>query len=182
MATERDLQEEMRSPKYAHIERERRWLVASGDHPPLDRPSSVAIEDLYIAGTRMRLRVMRRDDGWTSRKLTKKYETEAADARPIVTAYLNEGEYALLAGLPRRMIRKRRYAVPAANGRSFSLDLFEPPLEGLKVLEIEAEDAEGLASIPPPCWAGPEITHQPEWQGAALSQLDRLPEISWPVS
>lgn len=51
--------DEAASPKYAHIERERRFLVDSGRLPPLDRArAAVRIEDRYIDGTRLRLRRM----------------------------------------------------------------------------------------------------------------------------
>ena len=51
--------EEARSPKYAHIERERRFLVDPGKRPDLAGLSFVEIEDRYLDGTRLRLRRMR---------------------------------------------------------------------------------------------------------------------------
>ncbi|OWK31886.1 hypothetical protein [Sphingomonas mucosissima] len=49
--------DEARSPKYSHIERERRWLIDPARLPAL--PSAhLLIEDHYISGTRMRLRRM----------------------------------------------------------------------------------------------------------------------------
>ena len=178
---DRDLAGEIASPKYAYIERERRWLVPGVGHPSLHCCRSIRIEDLYIAGTLMRLRLMASDGGWTSRKLTKKYAAGTPDARPIVTTYLDEHEFSLLVGLSGHTITKRRYTVTEKQAE-FSLDVFEGNLAGLKILEIEGQDAKTLASVVPPCWAGSEITHQPDWQGGALSRLDHLPEKPWPAS
>ena len=64
--------DEARSPKYAHVERERRWLI-----DPSARPAAadnfVLIEDRYLTGTRIRLRRMTPSAGeGVSLKLTKK--------------------------------------------------------------------------------------------------------------
>jgi hypothetical protein len=56
------------------------------------------IEDRYLDGTRMRLRRMSRPElNETKWKLTKKYECEDPSARPIVSSYLTESEYRVLA-------------------------------------------------------------------------------------
>lgn len=76
-------------PKYARLERERRWLVDRTACPDLSAHAHVLIEDRYIDGTRLRLR--RTTDSASGEqlfKLTKKYDTGDPLARPIVTAYL----------------------------------------------------------------------------------------------
>ena len=81
MTLARGLREEMSQPKYAHLERERRWLVDRQSRPSLEGCSMTIIEDRYISGTRMRLRRMTRPDvGRVVLKLTKKYETSAPSA------------------------------------------------------------------------------------------------------
>ena len=135
----------------------------------------MAIDDRYLAGTRLRLRRMSRGDGWAACKLTRKYESERAEARPIVTAYLTEAEHALFATLPANPIRKRRYRVPHA-GKCWSLDVFEGPLAGLELVEIEAPDEGALAALVPPSWATKEITHDPRFQCGSLAQTLAIPE------
>ena len=97
----RALADELESPKYSHVERERRWLVDRAARPPLDRLAYVTIDDCYIRGSRLRLRRMTDPaSGATSLKLTKKYDCADRLARPIVTSYLSEAEQALLSELP----------------------------------------------------------------------------------
>jgi len=52
----------------------------------------------------------------------------------------------LLASLPARELVKRRYHLPH-DGRYWSLDVFEGPLQGLETIECEAEDAAALAPL-----------------------------------
>ena len=49
--------DEAAAPKYAHVERERRWLIDPARLPALSA-EYVLIEDRYLSGTRMRLRRM----------------------------------------------------------------------------------------------------------------------------
>jgi CYTH domain-containing protein len=181
MPAQRDLAAECASPKYAHIELERRWLVEPGSIPSLDEGQAVLIEDRYIDGTRLRLRRMSQSGGWSSCKLTKKYEVEDPAARPIVTAYLTMAEHAVFEALPGRSLAKRRY--PAWHeGREWSLDLFEGALAGLAILEIEAETRAALMALTPPPWAAREITDDPTLQGGSLAHLQTVPEDLWHVS
>ncbi|MBO9576683.1 MAG: hypothetical protein J7494_13185 [Sphingobium sp.] len=166
----RGLDTETGEPKYARIEYERRWLVEGAARPALDDAFMTLIEDRYIDGTRMRLRQMSRPDlneiNW---KLTKKYECEDAAARPIVTTYLTEREYELYRQLPARTLVKRRYHLPL-EGRWWSLDIFESTLDGLELVECEADDRPALEAMVPPEWAGREITDIMQWQGGALAR------------
>jgi CYTH domain-containing protein len=172
----RGLDEEMGEPKYARLELERRWLVDISTRPALDGHRMTVIEDRYIQGTRMRLRRMTRPDlGEVKWKLTKKYECGDPSARPIVTAYVTEAEYDLLRSLPSRELAKRRFHLPI-DGRYWSVDLFEGPLQGLETIECEAEDEVALAALVPPDWALREVTHLPQWQCGALASARAIPE------
>ena len=174
MIVDRGLDTEAAGPKYARCEFERRWLVNRAERPVLDGTPSTLIEDRYIDGTRLRLRRMTRG-ARTVLKLTKKYETERAEARPIVTAYLAEAEYAVFATLPARPMVKRRYSL-AIDGSWWSLDLFEGPLAGLELIEAEAADEAALAALVPPPWAVKEVTYDPRYQCGALAQTHSIPE------
>lgn len=175
MIVDRDLEAELASLKYARPELERRWRVDPARRPSIDNLAFVTIEDRYLTGTRMRLRRMMRSDGWTAWKLTKKYETDRPEARPIVTAYLTEAEYALFADLPGIPLRKLRYHV-AIDDRCWSLDRFEGPLTSLEVVEVEAADEAALAALVPPPWATKEITQDPRYQCGALAHTQTIPE------
>jgi len=172
---DRGLDAELASLKYARPELERRWRVDPARRPPVEAFDFVDIDDRYLAGTRLRLRRMTRNDGWTACKLTKKYDSERPEARPIVTTYLTEAEYTLFAALPAHPMRKRRYHVPFA-GRYWSLDLFAEPLEGLELIEVEAADEAALAALVPPSWVAKEVTHDARYQCGALAQSNIIPE------
>ena len=167
----RGLDEELQTAKYAHIERERRFLVDPRRRPDLTHARSYLIEDRYIDGTRFRLRRM--TDSQTGRivmKLSKKYEVADVTARPLTTAYLDAAEYALFEGMPSRPLRKRRFPVDAPGG-IFGIDLFEGALAGLELAEIEFADAASGRAIVPPEWTTREVTHDPRFQGGNLALL-----------
>ena len=172
----RGLDTEEGDPKYARLELERRWLVDRAARPSIDGAYTTLIEDRYIDGTRMRLRRMSRPDlGETKWKLTKKYECEDASARPIVTTYLTEAEYALLRALPARELVKLRHHLEL-DGLWWSLDLFEGRLAGLELIEAEVADTTALAALVPPVWTTKEVTHDPRYQCGSLVQTDAVPE------
>lgn len=157
-------------PKYAHIERERRWLVDPRCRPDLSTLSFTLIEDRYITGTRLRLRRMT-SETQSSLKLTKKYDASDPLARPIVTSYLTEAEYALFAALPADGITKRRYSC-----QGHSLDQFEGALAGLELAEREAADSAALRAIAAPLWTIREVSDDPRYQGGTLARLGKPEE------
>ncbi len=118
----RGLDEELAAHKYSHVERERRFLVDPLRRPSLDGCRSIRIEDLYITGTRCRLRRMTDSvGGRVVLKLSKKDDVPDPLARPLVTTYLTTEEYALFAALPGHWLRKRRHTVPSASGEFGSI-------------------------------------------------------------
>jgi CYTH domain-containing protein len=164
-------EDEARPPKYAHIERERRFLVDPGRRPELAGLPFVLIEDRYIQGTRLRLRRMLDSaDGRCVLKLTKKYEAEDPLVRPIVTVYLNEQEYRAISALPARLLAKRRYPICVASVE-FGLDVFLEPLVGLELAEIECADDAELRAIARPEWVLSDVSYDPQFQGGNLAAL-----------
>ena len=164
-------EEEAVAPKYAHLERERRFLVLPDRRPDLSAAPFVRMEDRYITNTRMRLRRM--TDSATGRvvmKLGKKYEAADPLARPIVTTYLTKTEYDLLATLPATTITKRSYAVEGASGR-WRIDLFEGALAGLETAEFDADNDAALRATVPEPWCGREVSLDPQYQGGELALL-----------
>jgi CYTH domain-containing protein len=173
---ERDIAAELARPKYASMERERRWLVDPSARPALEGSDCIAIEDRYLESTRMRLRRMwEPKTGWCSYKLTKKYDCEDSSIRPIVTAYLTADEYALFRVLPGRDLAKRRFRI-SLGGQVWSLDLFAKSLAGLELVEAETADNAALAALVPPAWTIKEVTHDPRYQCGSLAVTHTIPE------
>jgi CYTH domain-containing protein len=153
--------------KYAWVERERRWLCCE---IPMERVTdAAAITDLYVTRARLRLREARPlDGGPVMRRLTRKADVDAA-TRLITSIYLAEPEFALLAGLPGRPLRKTRHHLKPVNGVVLSVDRFEGALEGLILAEAEFETAEALAAFPTPDFAIREVTEDPRYRGGTLA-------------
>lgn len=159
---------EAAEPKYARIERERRWLVGPENLDAAILEDPFDIHDRYILGTRLRLREMECGDArvW---KLTRKYESSDPLARPIVTAYLDEAEYRVLFDLPAKMLTKTRFKLKYG-GRDYSVDRFHGPLQGLWLSEIELEDSAELAVLPNPAWTIADVSNDLRYQGYTLAQ------------
>ena len=158
-------------PKYAKAEAERRFLVT--DMPPdlLRSARCTLIEDLYLDGGRLRLRkTIDPLSGVTGYKLGKKYPSPDPDLRPVVSVYLDDAEYRVLAALPGNTLAKRRYR-PDMEDLHIAVDVFEGPLAGLVLAEIEAATADQLRASVAPDWAAREVTADPFFQGGNLARL-----------
>jgi CYTH domain-containing protein len=153
-------------PRYAWIERERRWLCRQIPiHLAL---SADAITDLYIDRVRLRLREARPlDGGPPMRRLTRKADADAS-TRLLTSIYLDEAEYRLLCSLPGKVLRKTRYRLPAPDGVMLCADRFEGPLEGLLMAEAEFEDDVALAAFPDPVFAVRDVTADLRYRGGDL--------------
>jgi hypothetical protein len=152
--------------KYAWVERERRWLCRA---IPMDRViSGEAITDLYVTGTRLRLReAVPLDGGAPMRRLGRKADV-SNEVRLLTSIYLAPEEYALLAALPGRTLRKTRYQLGLVGGVAMSIDRFEGDLAGLVLAEAEFDDMETLRAFPMPDFAEREVTDDPRYAGGAL--------------
>jgi CYTH domain-containing protein len=157
--------------KYARIERERRFLV---HELPDDLPADYQrILDRYIPGTRLRLRRIESAAGETvALKLTQKYLAADPTGRDtiITNLYLSDAEYALLDILDGLPLHKRRYTYPY-RGYRYAIDVFEEPLLGLILCEVEAESDEELTAAPAPPFAIREVTDDPFFTGGRLVSL-----------
>jgi CYTH domain-containing protein len=153
--------------KYAHVERERRWLC---DSVPRERVTcSVAIVDIYVAGTRLRLREARDlGTGSVQFKLGRKADVAAAK-RLITTIYLSAPEFALLSALPGARLEKLRHTVVDTDGRSVTLDEFGGDLAGLILAEVEFDDDAAMIAYRPPAFVGPEVTNDLRYTGGELA-------------
>jgi CYTH domain-containing protein len=152
-------------PRYSALEIERRWLVDLSAVGDLGGTPYREVEDLYIGGSRLRLRKMTDLNGEAVFKLGKKYGKRSPGTEPITTLYLTEAEYRLLSSLPGMSTSKRRYSV--ADG---SLDIYQRPHSGLAIFEIEFEDDASAQSYRPPPFVTQEITGDATFSGFALAE------------
>ena len=152
--------------KYAWIERERRWLCAAA---PMDLVvRSEAITDLYVTGTRLRLReAVPLAGGAPQRRLGRKADVDA-HTRLLTSIYLSSEEFSLLSSLPGRILRKTRHHIGLVNGVEMSVDEFEGDLAGLVMAEAEFDDAAAMATYPSPDFAIREVTEDTRYSGGRL--------------
>lgn len=151
-------------PKYARLENERRFLVRHA--PDLAGLGYRLIEDLYLEG-RLRLRrITSSATGAVEHKLCKKYGGDDPVSAPITNLYLSAEEYAALAGLPGRAVRKRRYSVD-----DVSLDVFEGQLAGLMLCEAEDATRDAAVARVFPGWVDREVTADSRFTGGVLAGL-----------
>jgi CYTH domain-containing protein len=146
--------------KYSHPERERRFLMRAIPEGEVVRIA--AIEDLYIAGTRLRLRKLSYD-GDTCYKFTQKIPRPEGGPGLITTLYLSEAEYRLLSSLPGDRLGKTRYSIPP-----MGFDAFEGPLAGLFMGEMEFTSDEEMAAFAPPPGTVAEVTLDERFTGGVL--------------
>ncbi|KQQ43924.1 hypothetical protein [Nocardioides sp. Leaf307] len=150
------------SLKYAVVERERRWLVR---RIPEEVSSTKDIVDRYVTGTRLRLREVREADGTVVRKLGHKVRLSDGPAEVACTnLYLDDAEWAVLAALPSRVLRKRRHMV-RRDGLLVVVDEHE---DGSLVAEIDDGDQPALE---PPGWLDVirDVSEDESWTGARLA-------------
>lgn len=150
------------SLKYAVVERERRFLLAS---LPKGVVSTEEIVDWYVLGTRLRLREMRGPDGIVVRKLSHKVRLSDGPAEVACTnIYLDDQEWEVLRGLPARVLRKKRHLLHR-EGLVVAVDEHE---DGTLVAEIDDRDQ---PSQPVPEWLGvvKDVSGDERWTGASLA-------------
>jgi CYTH domain-containing protein len=146
--------------KYARYELERRWLL---ERLPDGADAGSLIVDRYIEGTRLRLR--HAEPPHEQFKLTQKEAPAPPDyaLTVITTIYLTAEEYAVLAALPARVLRKRRHHF----GR-YSIDVFEGELAGLILAETEFAAEEEMRAHPLPEFAVRDVSDDVRYTGGAL--------------
>jgi len=159
--------------KYAHLERERRFLLRS--YPPELEPAHyhTQIFDNYITNTRLRLRKVRVPERreWTW-KLTQKFAPDPEDlSRTLITnIYLTQAEYEMFAVFEGNEIRKNRYPYEH-EGRKFSIDVFLGALHGLILAETEFDSDEEMEGFKLPSFAVMDVTNELMFTGARLVEL-----------
>ena len=157
------------SSKYAHRERERRWLVRQIPAVP-DPEIGFVIEDRYLTGTGLRLRKMTPlTDGVPQYKLGQKIRLDPLQPSDVMhtTVYLSADEFDALSILPGPSVRKTRY-VMSIDGSRFGLDIFEGRHAGLALVEFELPTDSAL-DVETPAFADKEVTLDDRYSGGALA-------------
>ena len=149
--------------KYAVVERERRFLLAS--LPDGAMVGTREIVDRYVSGTRLRLREVRDEDGGVVRKLGHKVRLiEGPGEVACTNFYLNDQEWALLTALPARVLRKKRHMVHR-DGLTVAVDELE---DGTLIAEIDDRDRPSRFV---PEWLDivEDVSDDERWTGASLA-------------
>ena len=159
--------------QYARVERERKFLLQDLPEGLSRADAHVQITDNYITGTRLRIRKVRdpRLNKWVV-KFTQKFAPDETDlAHTIITnLYLNAQEAEVLSVFEANEIRKNRYKFDY-DGHTFGIDMFLGDLFGLVLAEVSFEDDEEMSRLKMPGFAIAEVTNNPLFTGARLSEL-----------
>ena len=131
--------------------------------------SSEQITDLYVSGTRMRLREARPLSGGPALlRLSRKADIDA-QTRLITSIYLPEDEFEVLArSLSGKKIHKLRHRFAPKPGVVWLADEFQGALAGLYVAEAEFKTRESMSVFTTPEFAVREITEDHRFTGGCL--------------
>lgn len=145
------------------MERERRYRLRS---LPEGVSTTNEILDRYVPGTRLRLREVRGSDGTVTHKLGHKVRLTDGPAEVACTNfYLDDDEWALLAALPARLLRKRRHMIH----RDGLLVVVDEHEDGTLIAEID--DGDQPSDIVPE-WLDvvDDVTADEAWTGVRLAR------------
>jgi CYTH domain-containing protein len=150
-------------PKYAVVERGRRFLVRS---VPDGVTEVRRIVDRYVTGTRLRLREVHHADGRVERKLGQKVRLGAGAAEVACTnLYLDAVEWDVLLALPGRQLAKTRHLAR----RDGVLVAVDEHADGTLVAEIDDGDHD-VAPVPDWLDVIEDVSGVEAWTGHALAQ------------
>lgn len=152
--------------KYAHIERERKFLLSDGFSLVEGLPYKV-ITDHYIKNTQIRFRMVSDNDS-TIYKLTQKAHSSNGQS-PITTIYLQESEFKLLNIFDSVSVTKTRYI---RNYGDFvvGIDKYLKAKDELWLAEVEFNSDEEMENFIPPFNYMDEVTDDINYNGFALAQ------------
>ena len=146
------------------VEVERKWLVR--DLPDVSGHEGKEVLQGYIAiaadGTEVRLR---QTDG----KFFQTVKSEGGLVRGEIEIELSKDQFETLwPAAAGRQLKKTRYAVHWA-GRQVEVDVYQGPLGGLIVAEVEFPSPSESVRFRPPPWFGAEVTEDEHYKNAHLA-------------
>jgi CYTH domain-containing protein len=156
------------NPDYTVVERERRWLCRTVPRELIIRTEMIT--DLYVTGTRLRLREARPVDGGAPMlRLSRKADIDR-HTRLVTSIYLPQEEFAILAAsLPGVRLKKLRHKLKRnLPGIALLVDEFQGELDGLVMAEADFATPDLLAAFPMPDFAKREVTDDPRFTGGTL--------------
>jgi adenylate cyclase len=148
------------------IEIERKFLVTE---PPgdLDGHRATSIEQGYLAiaddGTEVRIR---RREGAATLTVKSGGARSRVEEEIEIGARRFERLWPLTEG---RRIEKTRYEIPADDGLTVELDVYEGALAGLVVAEVEFDSEERAEAFTSPDWLGREVTDDARYKNQRLA-------------
>jgi CYTH domain-containing protein len=149
--------------RYARLEREQRWLAAA---VPASAEPVASITDLYISGTRLRLRHRQRGSDAVYKLGQKVRVGDTPEFVYLTSMYLSADEHARLMGLPGASVHKTRWKV-AHGDQWLAVDEFHDRHQGLVLTEVElAQSADRLAM---PSFAAADVTEDDRFSGGSLA-------------
>ena len=160
--------------RYTRVEYERRFLVAAAaDWRASAMTGASRIDDKYLHGTRLRLRIVREAPSLDRViKLTKKAASPSPYFRTISRILLSADEQRIFDALGGDRLTKTRHRC-AHLGRVFAIDVFDGHLDGLILCEVEAASLDDLMQARPPAFVQREVTDDAFFDGANLSRIGR---------
>jgi adenylate cyclase len=144
------------------VETERKWVLTS---LPADLPAGVAIRQAYLTTSPGEVRI--REIG-TEYRLTVK--SDGSISREEAEAPIPKWAFDILWPQCTARILKRRHSIPYAN-RVVEVDVFDPPLAGLLMAEVEFPTVELARAFEPPSWLGTlrEVTEDSRYKNKSLA-------------
>jgi len=150
------------------MEIERKFLVEIGAVPPdaLASPSTPIAQRYALPGdVPVGVRIRRKGDAWF---LTFKGPGGLSREEVEFPVGASEGAalWSLFAG---GQVEKERFAYPCGE-HLFEIDVFRGDLAGLVLVEVEFDSEEEARSFQAPDWFGAEVTDDPRYFNATLSE------------
>ncbi len=158
--------------RYAHLERERRFLLSSAQADPgVPAARVLAIEDRYVHGTRLRLRTVREAGRAPVHKFGQKVRPDHDQPSTVehTTLYLDDAEATALLVLPAYALAKTRTLRPWQT-LMVAVDVFAGPLTGLVLAEVDLGEAGLLPGAGPPLAWLAEVTDDERFTGGHLAR------------
>jgi CYTH domain-containing protein len=145
------------------VERERKFLVA--EHPALDSDGERIRQGYLAVDGNVSARVRDR----TGSGFTLTIKAGSGPTRTELEWELEPVEFEALWPLAEgRCIDKTRHRIPV-DGHTAELDVFEGPLAGLSLVEVEFGSEEAMWDFEPPGWFGDEVSDDVRFTNAHLA-------------
>ena len=160
--------------KYAHCERERRFLL-SGDPGVPEIAAPTDILDKYLTGTNIRLRKAASGQ-IVEYKFQKKLRLRPGHTDQLwnSTIYISKAEYELFLPTPGIFLQKRRTFVAGDEGEKISIDRIEIAGDTFWIAEVEFDSEEAMNAYAFGLPYSQEITNVPGFSGAEFAARQAL--------